>query len=115
MTTPSLQTDDASVQRILASLEHHLGIMKRAATQVTDVNDEVQKYFQAACSTQYQQKINDWLGRYQQLQGAYDTFHGAFSAGHGKINTAHEEALGLTGQWGGGSGISDNIRYTLNP
>ncbi|MFJ4191046.1 hypothetical protein [Kitasatospora sp. NPDC089509] len=115
MTTPSLQTDDASVQRILASLEHHLGIMKRAATQVTDVNDEVQKYFQAACSDRYQQKINDWLDRYQQLQQAYDTFHGAFGAGHTKINNAHEQALEVTGKWGGGSGLSDDIKYTLNP
>ncbi|MFD8756956.1 hypothetical protein ACFV0O_39170 [Kitasatospora sp. NPDC059577] len=109
---PNLQTDDAVVRGILATLESHMDAMTRAGTEVENVNSEVQQHFKAACSTQYQGKIQDWQHRYQQLKNAYQTFHGSFSAGHGQVNTAHDEAAGVGANWGGASA---DIYNGLNP
>ncbi|MFD4395784.1 hypothetical protein [Kitasatospora sp. NPDC058478] len=114
MTTPNLQTDDAVVRSVLATLETHIETMLRAAGQVEAVNGEVQQHFQAACSTAYQGKIHDWQTRYGQLRSAYDTFHGSFSTGHQHVNNAHDEALGYTGSWGSG-GPGSEVYNGLNP
>ncbi|MER6396556.1 hypothetical protein ABT263_10890 [Kitasatospora sp. NPDC001603] len=113
MVAPNLQTDDAVVRSVLATLETHIDTMMRAASQVEAVNREVQDHFKAACSTAYQQKIDDWQSRYQQLKNAYQTFHANFSSGHGQVNTAHDEALETGSGWGGGA--SDEVRNGLNP
>ncbi|MFF1792890.1 hypothetical protein ACFVXQ_01365 [Kitasatospora sp. NPDC058263] len=112
MVAPNLQTDDAVVRSVLATLETHIDTMMRAATQVQDVNGEIQQHFQAACSTKYQEKITDWQSRYQQLKSAYQSFHSSFATGHGQVNTAHDEALAAGGGWGG---ASDEVLNGLNP
>ncbi|MBV6699321.1 hypothetical protein [Kitasatospora aureofaciens] len=109
---PNLQTDDTVVQKVLATLESHMDAMTRAATQVENVNGEVQQHFKAACSTQYQQKIEDWQHRYQQLKNAYQTFHSSFGAGHHQVNNAHDQALDVGAGWGGASA---DIYNGLNP
>lgn len=79
MAALNLKTDDAVVRSVLATLEGHIDTMMRAATQVQDVNGEIQQHFQAACSAKYQEKIADWQNRYQQLKNAYQSFHGSFA------------------------------------
>ncbi|MFD0401214.1 hypothetical protein ACFV84_25810 [Kitasatospora sp. NPDC059811] len=111
-TPPGLQTDDAAVKTVLATLDTHIQAMMRAGQQVEDVNLEVQNHFKAACSTAYQGKIDDWQTRYQRLKSAYATFQDRFSTGHTQINSAHDEAYGVTNSWGGGAG--DEVYKGLN-
>ncbi|MFC8448886.1 hypothetical protein [Kitasatospora sp. NPDC057223] len=111
MSTPGLQTEDAVVQSVLATLETHMQSMRTAGQNVEAVNGEIQQHFQAACSTAYQQRIADWQEKYRQLQQAYDTFHAGLARGHQGINNAHTEALGLGSGWSPGS---NNVFNVLN-
>ncbi|MDH6707806.1 MULTISPECIES: hypothetical protein [unclassified Kitasatospora] len=114
MSTPIVQTDDAAVKAVMATLDNHIQAMMNAGQRVQDVNDEVQQHFKAACSTAYQGKIHDWQERYQQLKNAYQSFQGRFSAGHVQINNAHDQAFDVNNGWGGG-GPGSEVYKGLNP
>ncbi|WP_030246985.1 hypothetical protein [Streptomyces sp. NRRL S-350] len=110
----TLQTEDAVVRQTLATLQGHIDTMLRACTNIEDINTEVHDHFQAACSTAYQQKINDWTTRYRQLRTSYDTFQQSFAAGHQIISTAHNEALDMV-HGTSPSSLSLDVSNGLNP
>ncbi|MER7753279.1 hypothetical protein [Kitasatospora sp. NPDC097643] len=113
MANPALQTEDAVVQSVLATLDTHIQAMYQAGRNVEAIKEEIQQHFKAAASTAYQAKIDDWSARYTQLQQAYDHFKEALAKGHQQINNAHQEALGVGGNWN--TGPSSVVYNGLNP
>lgn len=97
--TPNLQTNDASVSKILTSLHTQIESMGRAAQGVEDVNNEVRQHFQAAASTAYQNKIEDWQQQYRNVTKAYEDLADKLQGGHHKIDAAHDHANNLAGGW----------------
>ncbi|MEU9078432.1 hypothetical protein ACFYUY_39390 [Kitasatospora sp. NPDC004745] len=112
--TAFLQVQDAAVRSVLTTLDTHIQAMFQAGMKVEDVNLEVHRHFQAACSTAYQNKIHEWQDQYRQLKTAYQTFQDHFSSGHQQIRNAHTEALGASTKWSG-SNLSLEVEHGLNP
>jgi uncharacterized protein YukE len=98
-TTPNLQTNDASVSKVLSSLQTQIESMGRAAQGVEDVNNEVRQHFQAAASTAYQSKIEDWQQQYRNVTKAYQDLADTLRGGHHEIDGAHDHATTLAGGW----------------
>ncbi|MGW3635121.1 hypothetical protein ACWD7F_34130 [Streptomyces sp. NPDC005122] len=73
------------------------------------IKDDIQRNFQAACSTQYQQKIDDWEAKYRQLQDAYQGFQEKLSSGHRQIDSAHNDALETGSSWSAGDQIYQGL------
>ncbi|MFB7614105.1 hypothetical protein [Kitasatospora sp. NPDC056181] len=100
-TPPTLQTDDAAVRIMLSTLAGHVQTMRQHGDRIEAIRREIGDHFKAACSTLYQQSIDDWHVKYGQLQTQYDHFTQNLHQGYSTINTAHEQALGVV--TGGGS------------
>jgi uncharacterized protein YukE len=97
--TPNLQTNDASVSRILASLQTQIESMGRAAQGVEDVNNEIRQHFKAAASTAYQAKIDDWQAQYRSVTKAYGHLAEKLQGGHHEIDSAHDHSVNVVGGW----------------
>ncbi|MGH3373116.1 MAG: hypothetical protein ACRDP6_00105 [Actinoallomurus sp.] len=97
--TPRLETNDASVSKVLASIHTQIDAMGRAAQGVEDVNNEIRQHFQAAASTAYQNKIEDWQDQYRNVTKAYEKLADTLQGGHHKIDAAHDHAVAAVGGW----------------
>jgi uncharacterized protein YukE len=104
----NLRTDDASVAKVLASLHAQIESMARSASGVEDVNHEIRQHFQAAASTAYQSKIEDWHQQYRNVMEAYRHLVETLQHGHHVIDMAHDDASTLAGGW------SNDVYSALN-
>ncbi|GLY73792.1 hypothetical protein [Actinoallomurus iriomotensis] len=100
MSAPNLQTDDASVSRLLASLQTQIESMNRSMRGVEDVNAEVNQHFKAAASTAYQNKISDWEQQYANVIQAYQDLCDKLHVGYKGIDAAHGQAASIATGWG---------------
>lgn len=111
-TPPSLTTDDSVVRTTLRTLDDRIADMRSSLADIVAIKGEVHDHFKAACSTRYQENIDDWTNRYNQLKAAYESFQSSFTSGHQQINAAHDDANGVGGNW---SVHSSHVKGVLNP
>jgi uncharacterized protein YukE len=101
---------DSDLLNVLNQLEQQSQNMLQAANEVESIRQEVNAHFQAAASTVFQGKIDEWEARYNRVRQAYDTLFDNLNTATKGMGSAHENAVEVAGSFG----VSDDILKGLS-
>lgn len=100
-----LSKDDAAIQQALQGLDHQVSAMITSRQTIGQINEDIAAAYVSPASTQFQQKIGDWITCYQQVMQAFERLSESTSGANQILNKAEEEAHVIGGNWGASDGI----------
>ncbi|MFJ9443433.1 hypothetical protein ACIRRH_16400 [Kitasatospora sp. NPDC101235] len=93
MTTPGMLTkEDEAIRQVLASLEQQIEHMVTAGRTVERIKEEIAGGYISGASSVFQQKVEDWMTRYQQVIGAFERFVQSTQGANAILTQAEDDA-----------------------
>ncbi|MEU9041653.1 MULTISPECIES: hypothetical protein [unclassified Kitasatospora] len=93
MTTPGMLTkEDEAIRQVLASLEHQIENMVTAGRTVERIKEELAGGYISGASSVFQQKVEDWMSRYQQIIGSFEKFVQSTQGANQILTQAEDDA-----------------------
>lgn len=91
--------DDGGMAAALAAMETHLEAMLRAGSIAEGINEQIARGYQAASSTLFQSKVQDWITQYRNVMNSFQQLADNTSSVNNMFNQAEEETGVLGGSW----------------
>ncbi|MGW3043773.1 WXG100 family type VII secretion target [Kitasatospora sp. NPDC001159] len=101
----SMLNDPAVVQQVVATVESQDQHMQQTQRQISAIVEEITAHFQAAASTVFVEKMQDWQSKYDQVRQQYTKFHELLTSGSGLIQGAGQDSVQIVS----GLGVGDDI------
>ncbi|MET8630066.1 WXG100 family type VII secretion target [Kitasatospora sp. NPDC004669] len=101
----NMLNDPAVVQQVLTTVEAQDQHMQETQRQITAIVEEITAHFQAAASTVFVEKMQDWQAKYDKVREQYKTFHDLLTSGSGLIQGSGQDAVQIVS----GLGVGDDI------
>ncbi|MFJ8475117.1 WXG100 family type VII secretion target [Kitasatospora sp. NPDC094011] len=101
----NMLNDPAVVQQVLTTVEAQDQHMQETQRQINAITEEITAHFQAAASTVFVEKMQDWQAKYDQVRQQYKTFHDLLTSGSGLIQGSGQDAVQVVS----GLGVGDDI------
>ncbi|MFJ6618729.1 hypothetical protein ACIQOW_14275 [Kitasatospora sp. NPDC091335] len=87
-----LTKEDEAIRQVLASLEQQIESMVTAGRTVERIKEELAGGYISGASTVFQQRVEDWMTRYQQVIGAFERFVQSTQGANQILTAAEDEA-----------------------
>ncbi|MCU7825975.1 hypothetical protein [Kitasatospora sp. DSM 101779] len=88
----TLAKEDEAIRKVLADLEHQIENMVTAGRTVERIKEELATGYISGASTVFQNKVGDWMTRYQKVTGSFEHFMQSTQGANQILNHAEEEA-----------------------
>ncbi|MFJ2867739.1 hypothetical protein [Kitasatospora sp. NPDC087314] len=101
----NMLNDPLVVQHVLTTVESQDQHMQDTQRQIHAIVEEVNAHFQAAASTVFCQKMEEWQRKYDEVRAQYGKFHELLTSGAGLIQGAGQDSVQVVS----GLGVGDDI------
>ncbi|MFG2848172.1 WXG100 family type VII secretion target [Kitasatospora sp. NPDC048296] len=101
----SMLNDPAVVQQVLTTVESQDAHMEQTQRQINAIVDEIKTHFQAAASTVFVEKMQDWQAKYDQVRQQYTKFHELLASGSGLIQQEGQTSVHIVSGLGAGEDV----------
>ncbi|MFD8750125.1 hypothetical protein ACFV0O_03960 [Kitasatospora sp. NPDC059577] len=105
MADNSMLNDPVVVQQVLTTVESQDSHMQQTQRQTNAIVEEIQAHFQAAASTVFVEKMQDWQAKYDQVRQKYTQFHELLASGSGLIQQEGQNAVHIVSGLGAGEDV----------
>ncbi|MFD9811679.1 hypothetical protein [Streptomyces sp. NPDC059080] len=107
----AISKKDQDLQNAMVILEGQMEKMRRSGQRVSDiVTTGVASNFQSQASTQFQQKMQQWIEAYNQVSTKVNNLHANLQQANQVLNSGADEAQQHAAGWGGDL---DNIQSIM--
>ncbi|MEV4615645.1 WXG100 family type VII secretion target [Kitasatospora sp. NPDC049258] len=113
MAGDTTKNDPNVVRAVLQVVEQQEQYMVDTQQRVRALMDEINVHFRAAASDAYQNNMEAWLAKYQQVQTKYSAFHQQLKDAQAGMDTSGEDATVVANSVYGSSDHSDYIASQL--